>query len=778
MSKFFAAAGSDNELSSSDEEELYSSSEKLSSSEQESEEESEEMSDESEEESGDEEGAPSQRPGAQYLRNQFLKGAGSSSESEDSEDERVVVKSAKEKTFDEVDAEARTIDQAGGSRDWLAIQSAFDKLVKSTERSYKNYRTVPVSFCSSITLLGDLIAKEASEKRKLNSSTSKALNITKQRLKKAEREFSRKLGEYRANPDSYNPAEPLLSEVSREQTPQQQEETPELDSVFQTLLSVIEQRGKKHADRQEQISTLDRALAKATTTYEKISVLLILIPIRFDLNTGIMPLQTWKAIESDIRRLFAVLESQDEYVVIETAAEVEDFEKGPAPGVGGVKQIPGSVSALIERLDDEHAKALQVIDPHTQEYIDRLRDESVLQDLFLQAQCYIEKNLARLGLKPEENEPLCRVLARRLEHAYYKPLSALPSAWPRVPAALDSKITPRSLNDPTEVIGALCSMLFRQPNPVLRAKAMLSLIFHYALTDRYYDARDLMLMSHLQSSVHTMEPSVQVLFNRTLVQLGLCAFRAGLISESLQCLQELCSSSRLKDLLGQGQGTVVLPFHTHINLEMIECVYLTASMLIEIPYLAQTCGDTRKRAISRPFRRLLDYHDRQVFSGPSENTRDSVIQAAKCLQEGDWHSASNLLSSIKIWNLLASETSVLDMLSRKLKIEGLKTYLLTYGPQYSSLSLQSLRNQFELEESEIRSLVTKMIVSDEIPAVFDESSAFIIFRAETGTTKLQALTLALAEKLQQLGERNERLAADGYGPEPVARRTQRPVKTR
>lgn len=777
MSKFFAAAGSDTELSSSDEEDLYASSEKLSSSEEESEEESEEMSEESDEGSGGEE-APSQRPGGHYLRNQFLKGAGSDSESEESEDERVIVKSAKEKIFDEVDSEARAIEQAGEPRDWISLHSAFEKLLKATERSYKNYRTVPSSFCTSIILLGELIAKEVSEKRKLNSSSSKSLNITRQRLKKAEKEFSSKLAEYRADPDNYNPAEPLLSEVSREQTPQQQEEGLEVGTVFHTLLSVIEQRGKKHADRQEQITILERALAQASTTYEKISVLLVLIPIRFDLNSGIMPLQTWKAIENDIRRLFEILESQDEYIVIETAVEVEDFEKGPPASVGGIKQIPGSVSALIERLDDEHAKALQVIDPHTQEYIDRLRDESVLQDLFLQAQCYTERNLSRLGLKPEENEPLCRVLARRLEHAYYKPIAALPSAWPRVPSTLTSEITPRSVEDPTEVIIALCTMLFRQPNPLLRARAMLSLIYHYALTDRYYDARDLMLMSHLQSSVHTMEPSVQVLFNRALVQLGLCAFRAGLIHEALQCLQELCSSSRLKDLLGQGQSNVVLPFHTHINLEMIECVYLTVSMLIEIPYLAQTCGDTRKRAISRPFRRLLDYHDRQVFSGPSENTRDSVIQAAKCLQEGEWKSALSLLASIKVWNLLGSQTSVLEMLAEKLKIEGLRTYLLTYGPQYASLSLQSLRHQFELEESQIRSLVTKMIVSDEVSAVFDESSAFVIFRSETDTTKLQALTLALAEKIQQLGERNERLATDGYGPEPLTRRTQRPGKVR
>lgn len=40
-----------------------------------------------------------------------------------------------------------------------------------------------------------------------------------------------------------------------------------------------------------------------------------------------------------------------------------------------------------------------------------------------------------------------------------------------------------------------------------------------------------------------------------------------------------------------------MPFHMHINLELLECVYLVSAMLLEIPYMAAHEFDARRRMI-------------------------------------------------------------------------------------------------------------------------------------------------------------------------------------
>jgi len=210
---------------------------------------------------------------------------------------------------------------------------------------------------------------------------------------------------------------------------------------------------------------------------------------------------------------------------------------------------------------------------------------------------------------------------------------------------------------------------------------MLSHIYHYALQNNFYTARDMLLMSHLQETIHSADVVTQILYNRTVVQLGLSAFRSGLIKESQSILQDIFTTQRVKELLAQGvhqqrfqtmspeqekaEKQRQLPFHMHINTELLEAAFLVSSMLVEIPLLASIDSEEqRRKTISKPFRRLLDFADRQVFTGPPESTRDHIMQASKALQEGEWEKCRDLIQSIKIWGLMPEANTVKEMLAK------------------------------------------------------------------------------------------------------------------
>ena len=77
-----------------------------------------------------------------------------------------------------------------------------------------------------------------------------------------------------------------------------------------------------------------------------------------------------------------------------------------------------------------------------------------------------------------------------------------------------------------DLIDRLCKYIYSKDNTDrLRTRAILCHIYHQAIHDNWFAARDLMLMSHLQDSVHHSDPVTQILYNRTMVQLGLCGFR-------------------------------------------------------------------------------------------------------------------------------------------------------------------------------------------------------------------------------------------------------------
>ena len=701
----------------------------------------------------------------------------------------------------------------------------FDKInrqvikITSSEKAPKVY----IKTISDLEdFMNEAIAKQKVSTKKMNATNARGLNAMKQKIKKNNKDFASEIEKYREDKFDY-----MMSEEEEEVMPVEKVKKPKdrlyvdgLDvddgegfstvgrggktlqytpeSILKHLRSIVESRGKKNTDRGEQIRIMEKLLEVADTPYRTIRVLLTLMSTRFDLTTGStatsMSQDNWKMAEHEFGTLLETLEANRNMIVVENAEEWEDDDKPPQPAAGENLKIPGSIVSVVERLDDELTRSLQHIDPHTAEYIERLTDEQSLYTKILRAMLYAE-SLKKISSLELSDDGVNRVVMRRLEHVYFKvgkqslldgctkiylkPAQVVhileQTAWDAIPKQLDSSITPRA-NDTNidSLVQTLSTHLFKHSADIIRARAYLCQVYYFALHDQYYKARDMLLMSHLQETIGNFPINTQILFNRTLVQVGLCAFRANLVYESQNTLQEICGSGRQKELLAQGvmiqrysqvtpeqerlERQRQLPFHMHINLELLECVYLTCSMLLEIPLLAQTGSspDLKKRIISKTYRRLLEFHERQIFTGPPENTRDHVMQASRSLAAGEWKKSAELISSIKIWELMADPDKIKAMLSAQIQEEGLRTYLFTYAPFYDTLAVYTLASMFELSERKVAAIVSKMISHEELAAALDQVNSAIIFRKGVELSRLQSLALTLSDKASGLIEANER----------------------
>ncbi|KAI5634067.1 PCI domain-containing protein [Phthorimaea operculella] len=529
--------------------------------------------------------------------------------------------------------------------------------------------------------------------------------------------------------------------------------------VVKKLGEISAARGRKRTDRRAQLELLHelRTVAAAHNLGDALQLKLraATVAALFDYNPKVsdaMKPEYWSKLVENVDHMVTLLLAHEDMMLSESITE--DQEQLVAPPY----KVRGCVLTALERLDDEFTKLLKECDPHSNEYVERLKDEVRVSALIDRVCLVVERDGS-----PQE---ICRAYLRKIDHLYYK----------FDPRAVRKDLPP---GEETSIkkMERLCKYIYaHDESDRLRTRAILCHIYHHALHDNWFQARDLLLMSHLQETVQHSDPSTQILYNRTMANLGLCAFRRGNVKEAHGCLAELMMTGKPKELLAQGllpqrqherskeqekiEKQRQMPFHMHINLELLECVYLVSAMLIEIPYMAAHEFDARRRMISKTFYQNLRASERQALVGPPESMREHAVAAARAMRRGDWRACLNYIvnekMNAKVWDLMVGADNVRAMLGRLIREESVRTYLFTYAHVYASLSLKSLADMFELPRQRVHSLVSKMIINEELLASLDDpSECAILHRSEP--TRMQALALQLADKVGNVVDSNERI---------------------
>uniref|UniRef100_A0A8C1B3K7 Eukaryotic translation initiation factor 3 subunit C n=1 Tax=Cyprinus carpio carpio TaxID=630221 RepID=A0A8C1B3K7_CYPCA len=782
--------------------------------------------------------------------------------SDDEEDTKRVVRSAKDKRFEELTNIIKTIRNAMKIRDMSKCLEEFEQLYRAflKSKTIVDKEGVPQFY---IRLLADLedylnqLWEDKEGKKKMNKNNAKALSTLRQKIRKYNKDFETEIASYKEvlnsstnvislcrcqdeesesddDEDSedwgsdsvdsggesednegaaaslavvflkkykdgrrkrHKKIEQVEEEVDEDgeaeeggwekvkggvplvkEKPKMFAKGTEINSavVIKKLTEILQARGKKGTDRAAQIELL-HALSGISNENNLGQGILVKIKFNiiaslYDYNTNLaafMKPEMWKKCLECIDELLDILFENNNIFIGENIAEdSENLAISDQPF-----RVRGCILTLVERMDEEFTKIMQNTDPHSQEYVDNLKDEGRV--------CGIIDRLLQYLESKGSTEEVCRIYLRRIMHTYYK---------------FDYKAHRRSLGlqgetkseqdqeesegeDSAIIMDRLCKFIYaKDRTDRIRTCAILCHIYHHALHSRWYQARDLMLMSHLQDNIQHADPPVQILYNRTMVQLGICAFRQGMIKDAHNALLDIQSSGRAKELLGQGllmrnmqernaeqekiEKRRQVPFHMHINLELLECVYLVSAMLLEIPYMAAHEFDARRRMISKQFHHQLRVGERQPLLGPPESMREHVVAASKAMKMGDWRTCHSFIinekMNSKVWDLFPETQCVREMLVRKIQEESLRTYLFTYSSVYDSISMETLSEMFELELPTVHSIISKMIINEELMASLDQPTQTVVMH-RTEPTSLQNMALQLAEKLGGLVENNERV---------------------
>ncbi|KII62834.1 Eukaryotic translation initiation factor 3 subunit C [Thelohanellus kitauei] len=542
------------------------------------------------------------------------------------------------------------------------------------------------------------------------------------------------------------------------------------ESVHQKINELYSHRGKKVSDKAILNSFLNLrnvAMVHDISPGVRIKLYMVVLSLQLELYSHdyVMKYDHWNELRDNFEKLLKLVSSTDNVKFKQKTTDEEEKLMEP-PYV-----INGSFVNHIFKIWDELNNIMIHTDAYSLDYISRMNDVVVFSDLVTQLQNYVEEN--------GSVSQICDIYMLRIEQIYYK----LDLEWLlflKKQLAEDTKPDSetetqerRILSDSTlsqTIINNLSLYIYKNGSERLRYLALLCQVYHHAIHDRLTEARALFLRSSVHTKINSLDNQIRVYYNRALAQLGLCYFRKGKYMDSLNVLKDITTSGVTRELLAQSlpKGSerihkkegidrqLILPFHVHVNLELLECAFMVSLLILETPISLTTCKDIKDNFNSRGLVSLVRNFEKTPLIGPPELLKESVYASYKALCSGDWKTSLTNILRIRPLKLLVNYDSVVNILSFELKKSCLMAYLFTNCGIFVNMKISSLVTRFELEEKDVILTVNKMIVVYKFPARWDENFRCLIFYHQALPNSISTLSNSFSEKLSMLLEHKQR----------------------
>jgi len=702
-------------------------------------------------------------------------GGGDHDEDEGEEDRRV--KSQAEKCYDELTKVVLKIEKHSFQAtkhqkvflDFDALQKVFLK--------YQGIETIvypPKLYLYGLIQVESFIADSEEDPEKVRLASSGQFQKLKQKLSKASAVVEEELKQYRADLESgkeenvapvYDPA--TCSKTVAVAASEEEKEVKDDTVLTQEDIAVEVSEMRKEIGKKE-FNMLDSATRLATLAERaeapQFKLLINVLRLRL-LNSyfrtmvpppPFMPVIYWKQHVSTLDEIFDLCEKNKNFSVIEsgedsfediiqealdTAKQKEGGEEAkPATDPQKAYTIAYNLYLVLECLDEELVKSLRKLDFHKFEYLSRVKDELNFVELYKAALKFYQRR--------NDVANVTKVAEQLIQHVYF-----------RIEAPTDGGQLTKDVAEWTRIVLA-------SGDERMKMRSVLAQIYQHAVNDRFFEARDLLLKTHLQDVISNTDVSTQILFNRVLAQLGLAAFRAGMMKEARNYLFDIYNSQSSREILGQSLSSMkkhtpeeeqrLVPYHMRISSDMIEVAVFVSTMLEEIP--AFVANPKHKDPNARHFWKHYRMSQISDVCGPPQNTRDRIIAASKCLQAGDWRGCFAFIEELGVWKLIHENTSktMREKLKLLIKEQGLRTTLFAHSAFFQSIKISDLVEYYEMPEEQVRSIISHMILTGELQASIDQPSGTLI-PIHQEPTKLQALSRQLAEKTVSFVESSERI---------------------
>jgi len=739
---------------------------------------------ESEEEEEDEDDLSEEEEGEDDGKSWFMSHGGEDEDEEEEEERRV--KTQAEKCYDELDHVYEQISQHAFEINCQYVFNDFEAL----QKVYAKYDGVPgvvyppKMYLFALIEVGNFIADTESDPESKRIASSGLFQKLKQRFNKACSPFTDQLKQYREDIENkkeegkpqYDPATCSVP-TQVESTEEEQKEPAEKkiltqEDIGKELDEISKEIGKKEFNMIDSATRLSYLAENAQTPQLKLLIYVMRLRLLISHFRSMvpppqfMPVIFWKQQVSTLEGIFELCEKNENLSVIEAGEDsfeviiqealdsgkekTEEAKEKPAePPKNYV--IAYNLGLVLETLDEELVKSLRKLDFHKFEYVSRVKDELEFVDL--------AKSALKFYQHRNELFNAAKVAVQLIQHVYF-----------RIEAPSDKGELTKSVADWTKIV-------LLHGDERMKMRSVLAQIYQHAVNDRFFEARDLLLKTHLQDVIAQTDISTQILFNRALAQLGLAAFRAGMMQEARNCLFDIYCSQFSHKILGQSlfkdkdkdkdkdsktRPTIedeqrLVPHHMRINYDMIEVAVLVSTMLEEIP--AYVANPKRKEpAVARPFWKHYRMSQNNEVCGPPQSTRDCIIAAAKRLQVGDWRGCFSFIEGLGVWKLIHEHTSKMlrEKLKQLIKEEGLRTTLFAHSAFFQSIKISDLVEYYEMPEEQVRSIISEMILTNELQASIDQPSGTLV-PIHLEPSKLQSLSRELAEKTKGLVESSERI---------------------